>query len=149
MDGRRQGRMHWLEVASSYSQESGGTVKVWDSHSRKPPRVQAPCHFLFHQPLPVAFVHVITRSTCLQAPSPSPKQEEREGEMTEGKFQLTFPLFIWETVAFLEVLPYRFLLTFHWPEQGHLGLPQEARVLGEVIVLAFTLPPQETLRFYW
>ena len=91
MDGGRQGRMYWLYVAFLYSQEPGCIVKGRGNHSRKTPRVPASCHFLFHQPLPVAFVHMVTRSTCLQALSPSPKQEERQGKMT-------FFLLIWNSL---------------------------------------------------
>ena len=88
MDG---GRMYWLYVAFLSSQEPGCIVKGRGNHSRKTPRVQAFCHFLFHQPSPVAFVHMVTRSTCLQALSPSPKQEERQGKNDIFPVNLEFP----------------------------------------------------------
>ena len=98
MDGGRW-RTYQLDVAFLYSQEPGGMVKGWGSHPRKPPGVPASCHFLFHQPLPAAFVHMVTRSTCLQAVSPSPKPGKRQGKMTEGKFQLTFFLLFWNSFS--------------------------------------------------
>ena len=99
MDGGRRGRMYRLGAAFLYSQEPGAIVKGRGSPSRKPPRVQASCRFLFRQPLPVAFAHMVTRSTCLPALSPGPKQEERQGTMTEGKFQLILFLLIWNSLS--------------------------------------------------
>ena len=144
MDGGRR-RTYQLDVAFLYSQEPGGMVKGWGSHPRKPPGVPASCHFLFHQPLPEAFVHMVTRSTCLQAVSPSPKPGKDKVKWQKANSSWHFSFY--SGIPFPGILPYRFLLTFYWPELGHLGLPQEARVLGEVIVLRFTLLLQATLRF--